>query len=301
MKSVPCLLFGEILFDCFPDGSQIPGGAPFNVAWHLRSFGIAPALITRVGRDAAGRKLLALMASHGMNTGHVQEDALHPTGTVAVHQATMGHVFEILPEQAYDHIAPPLQPLPQAPAFLYHGSLAIRNAESRNALETIKISTACPVFLDVNLRPPWWNRADVLHLMTQSTWVKVNEEELALLAPEQQDTAARASALMQRARQTQMLIVTRGAEGSLLFTPKGHALLYAAAAVHGPEVDSVGAGDAFCAVFLLGISQGWAVGLTMHRAQEFAAALIGRRGATVEDPLFHQDFLKRWENDQTDE
>ena len=29
------VVFGEVLFDCFPDGSAVLGGAPFNVAWHL--------------------------------------------------------------------------------------------------------------------------------------------------------------------------------------------------------------------------------------------------------------------------
>ena len=35
-------VFGEVLFDVFPDGKQVLGGAPFNVAWHLQAFGIAP-------------------------------------------------------------------------------------------------------------------------------------------------------------------------------------------------------------------------------------------------------------------
>jgi len=33
------VLFGEVLFDHFPDGSEVLGGAPFNVAWHLQGLG----------------------------------------------------------------------------------------------------------------------------------------------------------------------------------------------------------------------------------------------------------------------
>jgi len=33
-------IFGEVLFDQFPDGQQVLGGAPFNVAWHLQAFGL---------------------------------------------------------------------------------------------------------------------------------------------------------------------------------------------------------------------------------------------------------------------
>ena len=35
------VVFGEVLFDCFPDGSRVLGGAPFNVAWHCQAFWLA--------------------------------------------------------------------------------------------------------------------------------------------------------------------------------------------------------------------------------------------------------------------
>jgi len=39
MNNNPLLhIFGEVLFDHFPDGSRVLGGAPFNVAWHLQAF-----------------------------------------------------------------------------------------------------------------------------------------------------------------------------------------------------------------------------------------------------------------------
>ena len=51
------VIFGEVLFDRFPDGSVVLGGAPFNVAWHLQAFGMAPLFISRVGNDALGRTI----------------------------------------------------------------------------------------------------------------------------------------------------------------------------------------------------------------------------------------------------
>ena len=33
------VVYGEVLFDCFPDGRRVLGGAPFNVAWGLKGFG----------------------------------------------------------------------------------------------------------------------------------------------------------------------------------------------------------------------------------------------------------------------
>ncbi|MGD9171680.1 MAG: carbohydrate kinase, partial [Candidatus Thiodiazotropha sp.] len=39
MNKTAIAIFGEVLFDCFPTGEQVLGGAPFNVAWHLQAFG----------------------------------------------------------------------------------------------------------------------------------------------------------------------------------------------------------------------------------------------------------------------
>lgn len=49
-------VFGEVLFDCFPDGRRVLGGAPFNVAWNLQAFGLAPQFISRVGDDLDGKE-----------------------------------------------------------------------------------------------------------------------------------------------------------------------------------------------------------------------------------------------------
>ena len=59
-------------------------------------------------------------------------------------------------------------------------------------------------------------------------------------------------------------------------------------------VDTVGAGDAFSAVLLLGLSREWPLPLTLQRAQEFAAAVVGCRGATIADRDFYRAFSLRW-------
>ena len=101
------LLFGEILIDQFPD-REVLGGAPFNVARHLRAFGCTPVLITRVGQDTAGARLLHTLESAGMSTHGVQLDSVYHTGVVEVKFTRAGHQFDILPDQAYDHIHPRL-------------------------------------------------------------------------------------------------------------------------------------------------------------------------------------------------
>jgi fructokinase len=59
-------------------------------------------------------------------------------------------------------------------------------------------------------------------------------------------------------------------------------------------VDTVGAGDAFSSVMILGISRDWPLQLSLDRAQQFASAVVGQRGATVHDRRFYQPFAQAW-------
>ncbi|MBK6965237.1 MAG: hypothetical protein IPH20_15210 [Bacteroidales bacterium] len=44
------LCFGEVLWDNLPSGA-VPGGAPMNVALHLKRFGINSFIASSVGND----------------------------------------------------------------------------------------------------------------------------------------------------------------------------------------------------------------------------------------------------------
>ncbi|MCG6943450.1 MAG: carbohydrate kinase family protein, partial [Thiohalocapsa sp.] len=59
-------------------------------------------------------------------------------------------------------------------------------------------------------------------------------------------------------------------------------------------VDAVGAGDGFAAVLILGLLSGWPLAETLTRAQAFASAIVGRRGATIQDPAFYEAFAREW-------
>ena len=55
-------------------------------------------------------------------------------------------------------------------------------------------------------------------------------------------------------------------------------------------VDTVGAGDAFSAVFMLGLAMGWSTEVTLERALEFAAAVCTESGATTKDRRLYSVF-----------
>jgi fructokinase len=286
------VIFGEVLYDCFPEGEVVLGGAPFNVAWHLQGLGASPLFISRVGDDPLGRRVRDVMEQRGMDTSGLQLDSSYPTGKVNIQLTAGSHSFDILPDQAYDHIAEDaLPPLP-ARALFYHGSLAARSPVSARTLSLLCETLEGSRLVDVNLRAPWWQRDSALQLLEGARLAKLNDEELSALAPAAADDAARMRGFIDTAG-LQELVVTRGAAGAELMTRSGEIYRVAPEAAT-RVVDTVGAGDALTGVLMLGLLHGWSYPVMLERAQAFASAIVGHRGATVEAADFYQPYREAW-------
>lgn len=285
------LVVGEVLFDVMPDGRRVLGGAPFNVAWHLQAFGLRPLLITRVGVDDEGDEVVAAMASWGMDRSGVQRDRSAPTGRVEVELDRGEPTFHIVPNQAWDYLDRDLavQSAAGVPlSLLYHGSLITRGNVARSALFGVKEATGLQPFVDVNLRDPWWKRDDVLALVHWARWVKLNQAELGLIAgaPDLADAEP-----FRERHDLDTVVVTRGARGAAVVDRNG--IVQAAPPTDIRVVDTVGAGDAFSAVFLLGLVKGWPADVVLERALEFAAAVCRQPGATTRDRRMYSGFQER--------
>ena len=287
------VVFGEVLFDRFPDGSVVLGGAPFNVAWHLQAFAAAPLFVSRVGDDPLGRQIRASMLAWDMDCSGLQLDSAHPTGTVEVRLEDGEPSYDIVSPRAYDFVdAGSLPPLPGS-GILYHGTLAQRHAESRSALLRLREASGLPVFVDVNLRVPWWDRDTALNSLSRARWAKLNQDELNALVPEADELADQVRRLLDSTG-LQLVIATRGARGAVAWSREG-AVAEVVPRAGAVVKDAVGAGDAFASVLMLGLLRNWALDTCLERAQSFASALLGVRGATVEDPAFYQRFRNAWE------
>jgi fructokinase len=126
----PCI-FGEVLFDHFPDGGRVLGGAPFNVAWHLQAFGESPVLISRVGSDPDAAAVIDAMDDWRLDRTGLQSDARLPTGRVEVSIEAGEPAYDIVHPAAWDAIEPHGL-TPRCP-LLYHGTLALRDERAREA------------------------------------------------------------------------------------------------------------------------------------------------------------------------
>lgn len=301
--SASIALLGEALFDVFPDRDVI-GGAPFNVARNLAALGARPLMVTRVGDDARGDAVAAEFARFGMATAGLQRDLERPTGAVTVHMDGTHHRFEIQPDAAWDRIDPAAARtavIAAEPAIVYFGSLAQREPRSREAIRTALDATDATRFLDLNLRAGPDNRTLSDESLARAQLVKVNDDELAQLLAWFGDGPAPAwgsgawhvavERLIARYR-LRRLVITRGEKGWTCFDATVGVL-----SGDSPRVtvrDTVGAGDAFASVLLLGESSGWPLASTLERAARFAAAVCTLQGAVSDDRAFYDRQRADW-------
>ncbi len=244
MSKMVC--FGEILWDVFPNQKKI-GGAPLNVASRLASFGNDVSMISAIGADVWGEKLLQYLNENHINTDHVQVLYKYKTGKVKVKLNAKGSAtYNIKHPRAWDKILltdEAQKAVKEADAFVF-GSLAARDDSSRNTLFNL-IETAQYKIFDLNLRPPHYSEDVLVYLMDKADFIKFNDDELYEVS---QMMGSKYKSLEQNLHfiaektETKHICVTKGEHGAvLLYNGK----LYYNSGYLIDVVDTVGAGDSF--------------------------------------------------------
>jgi fructokinase len=276
---------GEVLWDILPEAEHL-GGAPFNFALHARNLGYDVSFISAVGNDDRGRRALELMEQAGLSTRFVCRTSDHPTGTVTVAlDPSLGPQYSIHRPAAYDF--PALNPadlsalLTSPPNWIYFGTLQQTSVPARDL--TRRLLDAAPAarrFYDVNLRAGSYTSNLVRALVHQAHVLKLNHQELRLI---KEMCGIEAVRLEQFCRQIagvfglETVCVTSGAQGC--------ALLLDGEYVEAPGfpiqlADAIGAGDAFSAALLHGISSRWPARRAADFANRVGALVASRPGGT---------------------
>ncbi len=290
MPNNSCIhVFGEVLYDCFPEGEEVLGGAPFNVAWHLQALGDKPRFISRIGDDKRGHHIQNAMGNWGLSTEWLQIDPEHPTGTVKISIQDNEPSYDIRPDAAYDFIQAESLPLTAPLDIIYHGSLALRNSITHTAFSALSAQSGCARFMDINLRDPWWSKQSIDELLRGVRWAKMNQAELNAIGFTAPDIRENMRNIQER-YSIEECIVTRGPLGTVVRTMQGE-IYESPPPPLDRRVDTVGAGDSFSAIYLHGISSGWSIPERIERAQQFANHIIGIRGATPNSQSFYSPFI----------
>ena len=253
------LCFGEVLWDCLPQGRFL-GGAPLNVAYHLGKLDIESHIISAVGTDELGDETLASLRNKGIAKRFVERSKTRPTGTVQVELDAAGQPrFEILTDVAWDDIpvTDEILELAASSDAVVFGTLAARSGRNRAALRRLLEIPGPRRVLDVNLRPPFDDLPRTEALCHHADLVKLNRTELARMSglveagsavPPELDLHDAILRLAKRVG-SRSFCVTLGEGGACYFGKEGR---FTEPAPRVKVQDTVGAGDAFTAALLAG-------------------------------------------------
>lgn len=293
---------GEVLFDCFPD-REVLGGAPANVAVHagqlLRGVGGSAVVLSRIGVDALGERLLNELSQRDIACECLQRDPDHPTGRVQVTLDPDGHAeYDIEAGAAWDHLAfdETTRQVAECCAAVCYGTLAQRTPQSRQTIHAfLEASPQALHVYDVNLRQDYYS-AELLEMnLRRADVVKLNEHELPQVcellqlsqATEALDHLAEA---LRGAYTLQLVALTRGEHGTQLFSPEEIVTGQPATYPRQPQADTVGAGDACCAALVTGLLLKWPLQTIADFANQVGAFVAMQPGAT---PRLPEELLRR--------
>lgn len=293
--------FGEILWDCLPSGRHA-GGAPFNVSAHLAQIGVSASLISCIGRDALGDEILKVAQDKGVGTQFVARARIGlGTGTVLVTVDANGNAtYELVQPAAWDEIRvsnEALEAVSKARALIY-GSLAGRSPYNLDQLARLLEVEGPLKFFDVNLRPPFANPPLVMELARRAHVLKLNDGEVGQLAhwlrsgqlipdtPRTLEDIASACAAIAEATNASHICVTMAEEGAALWD---RGTLVTAPAPKIVVKDTVGAGDAFMAGLMVGLTRGMETRQVLENACRLGAFVASHHGAT---PLFPPEIVQ---------
>jgi fructokinase len=278
--SIVCL--GEVLWDLFEDGRRL-GGAPLNFGAQAHRLGHAVVLISALGADELGAQAAKAISALDLDTRLLQTTSRYPTGTAHVRlRPDGGTEFAIARPAAYDAVeisAGDLDLLQKiAPSWFYYGTLFASTAGGKQALDQLLAALPGTMkFYDVNLRPGSDSPELVRELLEHADVVKLNESELARIhsftgLPLKVESFCRAAV---ERYGWNAVGVTRGERGCAILA-NGQ---YVESAGHPVDViDTVGAGDAFAAAFLHGLSQSWPAAEIAAFANRIGAWVAGCPG-----------------------
>ncbi|BBE22591.1 ribokinase [Arthrobacter sp. MN05-02] len=262
------VVIGESLVDIVHDDVrqatvEHPGGSPMNVAVGTARLGLPTTLVTAFSNDRHGRAIEHHLVTNGVdviNAGGTR------TSTASARIGTDGaatYSFDI----AWDITTSVAAARATAPAHFHTGSIAtILAPGSHDVLDLLEqVRPTSTISFDPNCRPTVTPNRDeacqaVERFVALSDIVKASDEDLAWLYPGVALTDVMNAWL---ALGSGLVVVTRGAQGSLAATSSAHVN---AEATPVDVVDTVGAGDSFMAALLAGLRWCGALGAD-HRSR----------------------------------
>lgn len=292
-ESYDILAVGEIVWDSLPSGLFL-GGAPLNVCLHANELGMSSGIISSVGNDRLGNEAVKRIRRAGVDTSLIQTDTLYETGFVEVELDKEGDPeYKIVQEVAWDYInfdETAESKINNTSAVVF-GSLALRSSVSQKNIFQLLQSTTAVAVMDLNLRYPHYSEKLVNRLLTMAEILKLNRQELDILAKWFNLSPDLKKAIEELAQKFgfKMVAVTAGGSGAFLWQEG----VWEQQESYDISVkDAVGAGDAFLAALLFGWTNEYSANEMLRLANAAGAFVAGKPGATpAYDLKILRDFM----------
>ena len=264
------LVCGEALFDFFSEEDAsgqaskvnykaIAGGSPFNVAVGLRRLGVDAGLFAGLSSDYLGRRLQQVLKDEGVCEDYLLEFSAPTTLAMVAVGANGSPQYSFRGEGCADRQLQ-LKHLPALGADirgLHIGSFSLVVQPIADTLLALvrRESGKRLISLDPNVRlNPEPNielwRQRVAELVKHADLIKVSDEDLHLLYPEQSPESVLQGWLQYRC---QLVFLTRGGNGASVFSRQHGS--WTAPAVKVVMADTVGAGDTFQAALIAWLTE----------------------------------------------
>ncbi len=280
--------FGEVLVDCLPT-VEVVGGAPFNVAIHLKRLKNEVDFVSAIGDDEKGQRIQRLLENEGL-AEQVTKDKIHPTGYVTVWFEEKEPKYTIHAPCSWqyletaDHIT--------VPEMMVFGSLGTCFSQNKRVIQEYREMFSETTFLcDLNLRAPMYSKEHVIFCLGLTDILKVNEDEFEYLKTEVFHVKSDQKVLQELSIQFNIskIMLTKAEKGvDIIWDDK----CISAPAPLVPQdafEDAIGAGDSFTAVFIdLFLKYPDRLESNIDQALVFASRVCANKGAIPEGmDLYH--------------
>ena len=292
------VIIGDLCMDVFMQIEQYPpeggdgsvrqihqhaGGSASNTAIALARFGNQPYLLTHCGKDNWAAQLLPLLESSGVSVDFIQQEEHNATGLTFLvvsdkAERTMftyrGANLCLHPDEISDQI------FDQSTGLHISSYACLKAPQSEAVAKAVQLATTrnLLISLDVGVEPAIKAGDRLRELFPFLSLVILGEGEA--MAVTQKPTVADSVADM-LARGVKLIALKMGERGCRLISRDG---VLSLPGFQVDPVDSTGAGDAFCAGLLHGLSQGWELDLSANLANALGAMATTRWGAGEQLP-----------------
>lgn len=283
------LTFGELLYDVY-DNVSVIGGAPFNYSLQLSrllSKDDKLKFITALGNDDYSKDALTFIDNENIDKSLIQTLKDYETGkaTVFLNEKKVPD-YIIHENSAWDNIeynSNIENALKDNYDLFYFNILSQRNEKSYNTLKTIfKNINAKYKVCDVTFRKNYYTKEKIKESLEFINILKINDDELAVIKelfypsmPNDNEVLLKA---INKDFNIDYIFLTLGASGA--------SVLYNNEYIFNPSnkvnvIDTVGAGDSFCAALSYAILRGVDINNVLKFASSVSEEMVQVKGGTA--------------------